>query len=150
MNLLFQIWIELALRALPARFDPSNLAPTQLPRPPSILPPEMYTTVHHTTVADCSQRHSPSPIYKSSLQLIHSRRIVSISFFAKNHHLPNRFRRIRTISGRHISCHTSESSSDYENLFSCDSTHNDFVLPPGPSFTNLYPSLYMCMLILYS
>ncbi|XP_055806558.1 uncharacterized protein LOC129875146 [Solanum dulcamara] len=91
----------------------------------------MYTTVHHTTVVDYSQRHSRSPIYKLSLQLIHSRRIVSISLFAKNHHLPNRFRRIRTISGRHISCHTSESSSDYENLFSCDSTHNDSVLPPG-------------------
>ncbi|XP_049383832.1 uncharacterized protein LOC125848077 [Solanum stenotomum] len=91
----------------------------------------MYSTPRQTTLVDYNQRHSPSTTSKSSLQLIHSRRIVSISLFAKNHHLHNRCRRIRTISGRHLSSHSSESSSDYENPFSCDSTHNDFVLPPG-------------------
>uniref|UniRef100_M1AY97 Virulence factor MVIN n=1 Tax=Solanum tuberosum TaxID=4113 RepID=M1AY97_SOLTU len=109
------------------------LAPRQLQRKlaPSILPPEMYSTARQTTLVDYNQRHSPSTTSKSSLQLIHSRRIVSVSLFAKNHHLPNRCRRIRTISGRHLSSHSSESSSDYENPLSCDSTHNDFVLPPG-------------------
>ncbi|KAG5624446.1 hypothetical protein H5410_009664 [Solanum commersonii] len=120
-------------RSLPAKFGPSILAPRQLQRKlaPSILPPEMYSTARQTTLVDYNQRHSPSTTSKSSLQLIHSRRIVSISLFAKNHHIPNRCRRIRTISGRNLSSHSSESSSDYENPFSCDSTHNDFILPPG-------------------
>ncbi|TMX04089.1 hypothetical protein EJD97_011645, partial [Solanum chilense] len=68
-----------------------------------------------------NQRHSPSTISKLSLQLIHSRRIVSISLFAKNNHLPNKCRRMRTISGRNLSSHSSDSSSD-----------NDSVLRPGP------------------
>ncbi|WMV17587.1 hypothetical protein MTR67_010972 [Solanum verrucosum] len=120
-------------RPLQAKFGPSILAPRHLQRKlaPSILPPEMYSTARQTTLVDYNQRHSPSTTSKSSLQLIHSRRIVSISLFAKNHHFHNRCRRIRTISGRHLSSHSSESSSDYENPFSCDSTHNDFVLPPG-------------------
>ncbi|XP_060192520.1 LOW QUALITY PROTEIN: uncharacterized protein LOC132622028 [Lycium barbarum] len=86
----------------------------------------------YSTLVDCSQRYSPSPICsKSSFQLVNSHRIVSISLFAKNHHLPCKFRRIRTISGRHVSSHSPESSSDDNNAFNCDSTHNDFVLPPG-------------------
>lgn len=96
----------------------------------------MYSTARRTTLVDYNQRHSPSTISKSSLQLIHLRRIVSISLFAKNNHLPNRCRRMRTISGRHLSSHSSDSSSDYENPLSCDSTHIDSVLRPGPSFTN--------------
>ncbi|XP_019068101.1 uncharacterized protein [Solanum lycopersicum] len=91
----------------------------------------MYSTARRTTLVDYNQRHSPSTISKSSLQLIHLRRIVSISLFAKNNHLPNRCRRMRTISGRHLSSHSSDSSSDYENPLSCDSTHIDSVLRPG-------------------
>nr|XP_009626240.1 probable lipid II flippase MurJ isoform X2 [Nicotiana tomentosiformis] len=91
----------------------------------------MYSTARYTLV-DCSQLQSPSPISKSSLQLVHPRKIVSISLlFATTHRSPNGFRRIRIISGRQISSHSSAASSSNNYAFDCDSTHNDFVLPPG-------------------
>nr|XP_009799118.1 PREDICTED: uncharacterized protein LOC104245231 isoform X4 [Nicotiana sylvestris] len=91
----------------------------------------MYSTAGYTLV-DCSQLQLSSPISKSSLQLIHPRKIVSISLvFEKTHRYPNGFRRIRIIPGRQVSSHSPAASSNNNYAFDCDSTHNDFVLPPG-------------------